>query len=198
MPSCEDKPYLEARETSHTITLVVKEKKHAFAGPDSACSGDPRYGLASISLDQPVGARKITDLDTGSAITPFDDAHFPYPRYLPVGYTLADNAIGLGNRVSPPDTSRTKPAWTYTYQRNPDKGGQAGAVSITAGTGETTLTQGTPITINGHPARLQTTPAPDPTWTAVWPQNGYTITVHAGDPLMTDTEFLRITQSLRN
>jgi hypothetical protein len=154
--------------------------------------------LASTSLSHPVGGRKITDLATGSGIAPFDDAHFPYPRYLPSGFTPADNVIGLGNRADPPYTRGPKPAWTCTYQRNRDKGGQAGAVSITAITGETTPTQGALISVNGHPARLQKTPGIEPTWTAVWPQNGYTITVWADDPSMTDAEFLRITQSVRN
>ncbi|MFI1769808.1 hypothetical protein ACH41H_48650 [Streptomyces sp. NPDC020800] len=194
---CEDKPHLEAHESAHAITLVLKRKRHDFQHDGDPCDG-MHDGLASTSLDSPVGDRKITDLITGSGITPFDDAHFPYPRYLPSGFTPAHKVIVLGNRAGPPYSRVANPTWTSAYQRNRDKGGQAGAVSITAITGETTTTKGTPISVNGHPARLQETPGPNPTWTAVWPQNGYTITVYSGDPLMTDAEFLRITKSLRN
>lgn len=194
---CEDKPRLEAHESAHSITLVLKRKRHDFQHAGDPCDG-MHDGLATTSLDHPVGDRKITDLVTGSGITPFDDAHLPHPRYLPSGFTPADNVISLGNRADPPYTRGAKPTWTYTYQRNRDKGGQAGAVSITAITGETTPTQGTPISVNRHPARLQRTPGTEPTWTAVWPQNGYTITVWAEDPFMTDAEFLRVTQSVRN
>lgn len=54
----------------------------------------------------------------------------------------------------------SKPTWTSTYYRNRDKGGQAGAVSITAITGQTTPAQGTPISVNGHPARCRRPGAP--------------------------------------
>ncbi|MGW0210426.1 hypothetical protein ACWDZ8_33145 [Streptomyces sp. NPDC003233] len=194
---CEDRPRLEAHESAHGITLVVQEKQQSSRSVNDSC-GDTHEGLASTSLDGPVGGRKITDSVTGSRIIPFDDAHFPYPRYLPSGFTRTEKVIAVSKIGKAPPIRGDKPTWTYSYQRNLGKGRQTGTVSITAVTGETTPTQGTLISVNGHPARIQKTEGSGRTWTAVWTQNGYTITVWADDPFMTDAEFLRITQSLRS
>ncbi|GHE13811.1 hypothetical protein [Streptomyces alanosinicus] len=192
---CEDKPDLQAHESAHGIALTEKRKWHGQRQSSDSCH-NPHGGLISTSLDKPVGDRKITDGVTGDAIITFDDTHFPYPRYLPSGFAPADKAIGPNNPLGLPNPVSNKDTWTYTYQRKPGKGGQAGALSITADAGETTPTQGTPMSFSGHAGRLQKTS--DPSWTAVWTQNGYTITVWTDDPSMTDAEFLRITQSMRN
>ncbi|CCB72372.1 protein of unknown function (plasmid) [Streptantibioticus cattleyicolor NRRL 8057 = DSM 46488] len=189
---CEDRPRLEAHESAHGITLVLKERQRSALGVNDSC-GETHEGLASISLGSPVGDREITDSVTRERIVPFDDTHFPHPRYLPPGFTPAGRAIMVGGTGSPPSRS-DKPTWTCSYQRNTGKRGQAGAVSITVTTGETTPTRGTPTTVNGHPARLEKTSRPS--WTVVWPQDGYTITVWAADPFVTDAEFLRIARDL--
>ncbi|MGN5381212.1 hypothetical protein ACQ4WX_40865 [Streptomyces lasalocidi] len=146
---CEDRPRLEAHESAQGITLVMKEKRPSLQGVNDSC-GVTHEGLASASLDSPVGDRKITDSVTGSRIIPFDDTHFPYPRYLPSGFALTGKVIAVSKIGNAPPIRGDKPTWTYTYQWNPGEGEQAGALSITADAGETTPTQGTPMSFSGH------------------------------------------------
>ncbi|MFF2810177.1 hypothetical protein ACFVT2_24015 [Streptomyces sp. NPDC058000] len=191
--SCEDEPNLEAHEAARTITLVLTRKRHSFDSANAACD-DPRDGLVSTTLSKPVGDRDITDSVTHSTITPFDGSHLDRPRYLPHGYTLVNTVIAPGNRSAPPYVRAQKPAWTTTYQRNLDKGGQAGYVSISKTMGELPITAGTPVVINGHAARFQEHARGSRSVT--WPDKGYTVTVEAGDPLMSQDEFLHIARQL--
>ena len=151
--------------------------------------------MFSVTLDHPVGDRKIIDSFDGRRIIPFDDAHFPYPRNLPSGYIPAKGDLRrLGGGTALLDNKAHMPEWTTFYQQS--RGEQVCAVEITAVTGETAPTAGNPMTFNGHPGRIQRNGTYD--WTAAWTQNGYTIAVHAEDQSMTEAQFLRITQSPRN
>lgn len=191
--SCEDKPHLEAHEAAHTITLVLTRKRHSFVSENTVCD-DPRDGLVGTTLSKPVSDRHITDTVTHSTITPFDGSHLDRPGYLPHGYTLADTVIAPGNRSNPPYARAQKPTWTTTYQRNLDRGGQAGYMSISETKGETSVTAGTPVVINGHSARFQEHAGGSRSVT--WPGRGYTVTLEAGDPLMSRGEFLHIARQL--
>ncbi|WNM30538.1 hypothetical protein RKE30_09035 [Streptomyces sp. Li-HN-5-11] len=192
--ACEYKPHLEVHESAHVIALVAKRKWHTSRESADECGygGDAMF---SVTLDHPVEGRKIIDSFDGRRIIPFDDAHFPCPQDLPSGYTPAKEDLRrLGSGTALLDNKARTPEWTTFYQQI--QGEQVGAVEVTAVTGETTPTAGNPMTFNGHPGRLQKNGTYD--WTAAWTQNGYTIAVHAQDPSMTDAQFLRITQSLRN
>ncbi|WP_063772743.1 hypothetical protein [Streptomyces sp. CT34] len=191
--SCEDKPNLQAHEAARTITLVLTRKRHPFVSENTVCD-DPHDGLVSTALSKPAGDRDITDSVTHSTITPFNGSHLDRPHYLPHGYTQTDTVIAPGNRSNPPYVRARKPAWTTTYQRNLDKGGQAGYVSISETAGETSITAGTPVVIDGHPARFQQHARGSRSVT--WSESGYTITVEAGDPLMSQDEFLHIARQL--
>ncbi|MFJ5035705.1 hypothetical protein ACIQB5_48725 [Streptomyces sp. NPDC088560] len=193
---CEDKPHIEASESGHTVTLVVKRKWSHWQSSHAGCDGnDPQAGLASTSLAKPLGDRKIIDAVTSHTINPFDDTHFPYPRYLPPGYTLENSSYCPSGSTGSIFRNAT-PKWDCSYHSGRrDRNGQAGTVDIATVTGETGPKEGKPMTVNGHPGRIQVS---DSERTAAWTQNGYTITVQAEDQSMTDAEFLRITQSLRN
>ncbi|MFI1198889.1 hypothetical protein ACH4VR_05405 [Streptomyces sp. NPDC020883] len=191
--SCEDKPQLQAHEAAHIITLVLTRKRHCFVSTNAVCD-DLRDGLVSTTLSKPVGDRGITDTVTHSTITPFNGSHLDRPGYLPHGYTQTDTVIAPGNRSDPPYVRARTPAWTTTYQRNLDKGGQAGYVSISETVGETSITAGTPVVVNGHSARFQEHARGSRSVT--WPDSGYTVTVEVGDSLMSQGEFLHIARQL--
>ncbi|MEE4425230.1 hypothetical protein [Streptomyces bugieae] len=190
---CEDKPQLAAEETAHTVKLTLTRKRHSFLSRDTVCD-DRHDGLVTTTLSEPVGNRKMTDAVTGSVVIPFDASHLERPRYLPPGYAPADNVIAPGNRSDPPYTRARTPSWTTTYQRNRDKGGQAGYVSITEEPGGIPQTHGTAISLNGRPAHLQERPGGSRS--ATWADKGYAVTVEAGDPLMARDEFLRIAEEI--
>jgi hypothetical protein len=188
---CEDRPQLEAHESPHAVRLVLKRKRHAFLPKETVCDGW-QDRLVTTTLHKPLGSRVLTDAITGSTIAPFEASRLARPRYLPTGYAPADTALLTDNTGSPYERTKT-PAWASSYQRNTNAGGDAGAVSILQTTGRTPDVPGTPVSINGHPARLQE----EPFRAVTWFDNGYTLSVRSGDRFLTDAEFMKIAEQLR-
>lgn len=188
---CEDRPQLEAHESTRTVTLVLKRKRHAFLPKGTVCDGW-QDRLVTATLHKPVGDRALTDAVTGSTVTPFQASRLAHPGYLPTGYVPADTALLTNNTGSPYERTKT-PAWTSSYQRNAGGGGDAGAVSIVQTTGRTPQIPGTLATINGHPARIQE----EPYRAVTWYEDGYTLSVRSEDRFLTQTEFMKIAEQLR-
>ncbi|MEY9836459.1 hypothetical protein ABH941_001679 [Streptacidiphilus sp. EB103A] len=64
---CEDQPNLVAEESSSTVTVRIHRVDHSV--PDQACD-DGQSQQLTVTLHQPLGARRLVDGVTGSTITP--------------------------------------------------------------------------------------------------------------------------------
>lgn len=189
---CEDRPRLVVHETDHAVTLLLERRRHAFLPNNTVCDGGDD-ALLTAALRRPIGSRKITDALTGAMITPFSGSHLLRPSHLPEGYAPAP--IPLLTDVTRPPYKRTEtPVWDSSYRRDADKGGAGGVIGIIQTTGRTVETQGSPVSINGHPGRLED----GPTLAVTWFDGTYTISVLAQDSLLTTSDLLKVAEHLQH
>ena len=72
--SCENRPRIEARESTHTVTLLLKRTWPLWGGRGDEVSCRHNAGeKVSVRLDAPLGDRTLTDRFTGRPI-PFRTA----------------------------------------------------------------------------------------------------------------------------
>ncbi|MGW1055816.1 hypothetical protein ACWD4N_20725 [Streptomyces sp. NPDC002586] len=72
--SCENRPRIEAHESTHTVTLLLKRTWPLWGGRgDEVTCGHNAGEKISVRLDAPLGGRTLTDKFTGRPI-PFKTA----------------------------------------------------------------------------------------------------------------------------
>ncbi len=190
-PCHEARPQLQARESTGTVTLVLRS---GSVDLQHQCKSTDKQ--VTTTLAEPLGNRRLVDASTGATITPVNSSQLANPGYLPAGYEHTDDIYDESDTptdehcLPSPYFRGDSPAWTRFYRKGPALPSLA-ISQVAKGTPDDA--HGAIASVSGHPAHLQ---KHSDARCLRWSNGTYTFTVSTQDAQLTTDQLLQIARQL--